>query len=184
VAKLSDSKPETQGSNPCVPAKSCPRTMIFYTDGSTLNNGQFGRQVSRIVVTDGEGKLLIDHMIGDKTNNEAEAYAILAVLKRTQLNKLTGVQIRSDSDFWVKAVRGRWNLKQSRLFPVRDLLYKMFDETGAQLIWVPREQNPAGQYLEANPTGKEKGKKDPRKVPCPHCGKPIIVAYGKAKKDV
>jgi len=151
---------------------------IFYTDGSTLNNGRFGKQISRVCVTSGDGKLLVDHMIGDKTNIESEAFAILAALKKIKKEKIKDVQIRTDSRFWQRAVQSRWRLKEQRLFPLRDKLYQMFDETGATILWVPREQNPAGQYLEANPTnGTKKEKKEPRTAPCPHCGKPIIVGY-------
>lgn len=150
---------------------------IFYTDGSTLNNGNYGFQISRICVTDGDGKLLIDHPIGDKTNIEAEAFAILAALKRIKNNNIIKSQIRTDSNFWMKAIKFRWKLKQPRLFPVRDLLYSMTDETQAEIVWVPREMNPAGQYLEANPTKKQKDKKTPRKLSCPHCGKPIVIGY-------
>lgn len=150
---------------------------IFYTDGSSLNNGQFGKQIARVCVTSGDGKLLVDHKIGDKTNIEAEAFAILAALKRIRTNSIRIAQIRTDSNFWARAVQHRWRLKEQRLFPVRDLLYKMVDETGAQVVWIPREQNPAGQYIEANPTSKPKGKKTPRTFNCPHCGKPIINGY-------
>lgn len=151
---------------------------IFYTDGSTLNNGQFGKQISRVCVTSGEGKLLVDHMIGDKTNIEAEAFAILAALKRVDKEGIKNAEIRTDSRFWQRAVDARWGLKETRLFPLRDKLYEMFDKTKASVLWVPREQNPAGQYLEANPTKEEnKNKKEPRTAPCPHCGNPIIVGY-------
>lgn len=153
---------------------------IFYTDGSTLNNGQFGKQIARVCVTSGDGKLLIDHQIGDKTNIEAEAFAILAAIKRIKKNKIKISQIRTDSNFWAKAIQFRWRLKQQRLFPLRDLLYKMVDETATEVIWIPREQNPAGQYLEANPTRKPKGKKAPRTFNCPHCGEPIVIGYKKS----
>lgn len=153
---------------------------IFYTDGSTLNNGQFSKQISRICVTDGDGKLLVDHMIGDKTNIEAEAFAILSAIKRIKKEKITSAQIRTDSRFWQRAVESRWRLKEQRLFPLRDLLYRLSDETGVNIIWIPREQNPAGQYLEANPTRNPRGsdKKEPRTFKCPHCGKPIVNGYG------
>jgi ribonuclease HI len=150
---------------------------IFYTDGSTLNNGQFGQQISRVCVTTGEGKLLVDHLIGDKTNIEAEAFAMLAAMKKIKAENIQNAQIRSDSNFWVRAILHRWRLKEQRLFPVRDLLYKMVDETKAEVVWIPREQNPAGQYLEANPTKKPRGKKEPRTFNCPHCGKPIVNGY-------
>ena len=150
---------------------------IFYTDGSTLNNGQFGKQIARICVTTGEGKLLVDHLIGDKTNIETEAFAILAAMKRVRDEKITDAQIRTDSNFWAKAVEHRWKLREMRLFPLRDLMYKLADETKVDVIWIPREQNPAGQYLEANPTRKPRGKKEPRTFHCPHCGKPIVNGY-------
>jgi len=151
---------------------------IFYTDGSTLNNGRFGKQISRVCVTTGSGELLVDHMIGDKTNIESEAFAILAALKRIDRDSVKDAEIRTDSRFWQRAVESRWKLKEIRLFPLRDKLYELFDKTGASIIWVPREQNPAGQYLEANPTnGTKKVKSERRFAPCPHCGKPIVIGY-------
>lgn len=150
---------------------------VFFCDGSTLNNGQFGKQISRVAVTTGTGELLVDHMIGDKTNIESEAFAILAALKRIRTQKIENAQIRTDSNFWAKASQFRWKLKKERLFPLRDKIYSLLDETGAEVVWVPREQNPAGHYLEKNPTRKMGQKKKTKTFNCPHCGKTIVWGY-------
>jgi ribonuclease HI len=151
---------------------------IYYCDGSTLHNGDFGNQVSRVCVTTGEGKLLVDHIIGDKTNIEAEGFAILASIKQHKKTGKKECEIRTDSNFWARAIQFRWKLKEQRLFPLRDLIYAQVDEFKPKVIWIPREQNPAGQYLEANLNKKTKKQKDqPKTITCPHCGKPIVIGY-------
>ncbi len=149
TAKVAASTPNAwrQSSIPCVPAKSFTMN-VYFCDGSTQNNGKFGLQSARICVVDQNGKLLLDHPIGDKTNIEAEALAILAVLRRIYRLKISPVQIRTDSRFWQQAINFRWKLKEKRLFPLRDELYTLTTATQAEIIWIPREQNPAGQYIE------------------------------------
>lgn len=154
---------------------------IFYVDASTKNNGQFGFQESRICVTDNKGKVLVDHLVGDKTNIEAEALAILSAFKRVDQLKLPVSEIRTDSQFWVKTVNFRWKLKQERLFPLRDKLMEMHAKTKATLLWVPREQNFAGIFLENNISGK---RKEPEVLAvCPHCGKPLNTPPSQLSED-
>jgi ribonuclease HI len=117
-------------------------------------------------------------MIGDKTNIEAEGFAILASIKQHKKTGKKECEIRTDSNFWARAIQFRWKLKEQRLFPLRDLIYNQVDKFKPKVIWIPREQNPAGQYLEDSLKKRTKEEKHQQKlITCPHCGKPITTSY-------
>jgi ribonuclease HI len=121
---------------------------VFYTDGATKNNGKFGEQESHIAVVNDDKTLLIDEPVGDKTNIETEALAIIACLQHIREEHYDHCLLRTDSDFWVKVATGRYRLKKERLFPLRTEIQQLLLETGTLLEWVPREKNYAGHYLE------------------------------------
>lgn len=114
--------------------------MNIYVDGGTSNNGLFGFQKSRSVVF--SDKLLLDLEIGDKTNNEAELTAmILGIYFRPK-------KIFSDSQLVVNWANGKWKTKKSRLIPQVEMLRVLLSFSKPEVIWIPREKNLAGIYIE------------------------------------
>lgn len=138
--------------------------MRYYTDGACKNNGQFGKQEAHIAVADDTGKIIIFEPVGDKTNIEAEALALIACFKYLRDNNIKHAQIITDSKFWHDAIHKHWRLKVERLYPLRDELYALFDSGIASLIWMYREYNKAGHFLEEKFEKKWNNKGDR-----PHC---------------
>ncbi len=93
--------------------------------------------------------------IGDKTNNEAEYHALLAGLWYISKNlapkgsTASNTRIFSDSKLLVSQVNGEWKAENPRLRQLQQKAVKMIVELGLpRLIWVPREENYAGRWLE------------------------------------
>ncbi len=154
---------------------------IFYVDGRSIGNerrGQPRRAKIAIVyqwsvnpVPGPSDSKVFSKDIGDKTNVEAEYYALLEALSfisRSWAEKNRGVipvevgpiKIRSDSELIVKHLKGEYQVKEERLKPLREKAKAMIDGMGSiQLEWVPRDKNYAGLWLEgkwereAEPTG-------------------------------
>lgn len=117
---------------------------IFFCDAGTKNNGRFGHQETVVVVTDGNGKVLVEEWVGDKTNNEGELIAIARAAGKAP----RGALILSDSDLAVKWVAGKYHTKIERLKP---LIYDAMSATKTKDIsvkWIPREKNLAGHHIE------------------------------------
>lgn len=120
----------------------------LFCDGATKGNGNFGGQRSYVAVVDSKENVLADIPIGDKTNIEAEALALITAYNLVVEKNLGKIQIKTDSKFWVDAISKNWKLKVPRLFPLRDELKKYKILTKISPTWVPRELNLAGFYLE------------------------------------
>ncbi len=138
---------------------------IFYVDGQSQGNEQKNRlRNARIAVACVEssdqadqGKVRIYWQpIGDKTNNEAEYYALLkalALIAEKASGKVLGnigeALVRSDSKLVVNQVNGEWQVEDLKLVELssraRDLIKKL---GSVRLEWVPREENLAGLWLE------------------------------------
>lgn len=138
---------------------------VLYTDGQSIGNEQ--RQQSRKAKiafvyqrpdsgtpTPQDSKVYFKD-IGDKTNNEAEYHALLAGLwyisnKLTPKGmKATNTRVFSDSKLVVGQVNGDWKAENPRLRQLQQKAVKVVVELQLpRLVWVPREQNYAGHWLE------------------------------------
>jgi ADP-ribose pyrophosphatase YjhB (NUDIX family) len=96
----------------------------------------------------GIGRIVVDASLGALTNNEAEYRAIEAALDYAAAERLGPVEIRSDSQLCVHQIRGEWKVKEPRLQPAVERTRRKLAADGGRITWVPREQNPAGRYLE------------------------------------
>lgn len=120
----------------------------FYTDGSTFENGKKGSQKSYFAVTDGDGNLIIDKYIGDRTISEAEGWGIAYCLKYLTENKLFPADIYSDSEFWIKVISRQYHLKKAHLIPIRRYIDKLLIDADVTIKWIERDKNKAGKYFE------------------------------------
>jgi len=119
-------------------------TLSFFADAGVKHNGNWGgKQQARIAVHDGQG-IVVDEVIGDYTSNQAE---ILAIRKGLELLEAEGGgTLYSDSQIAVNLVNRRWRGKN----PVLKLLTAGTIVPGnCEVVWVPREINLAGHYIEA-----------------------------------
>lgn len=124
------------------PAKS--GKTIFYCDAGTKNNGQFGKQQTIVMVTDADGKILVEEWVGDKTNNEGELIAITSAAKITPRDSV----IFSDSELAVKWVNLQYGTKIDRLKPLIYDAIMAIRKKNTTVEWISREKNFAGQHIE------------------------------------
>jgi ribonuclease HI len=142
---------------------------IFYIDGESRGNEQNSLpRNAKIAIAYTESSDKIDpakfriywQPIGDRTNNEAEYYALLkalALVGERWADKTTGriqgnigeILIRSDSQLVVNQVNGEWRVEDSKLIELSEEAKDSIRKIGSvRLEWVPREENYAGLWLE------------------------------------
>jgi len=138
---------------------------VFYIDGQSQGNEQNSLpRKAKIAIAYSESSDTIDpgkfriywQPIGDRTNNEAEYYALLKALELIA-EKATGkypgkideALVRSDSKLIVNQVNGLWRVEDERLMELSSQARDMIGKIGSvRLEWVPREENYAGLWLE------------------------------------
>ncbi|HEV2119873.1 MAG TPA: ribonuclease HI family protein [Candidatus Bathyarchaeia archaeon] len=137
---------------------------VFYVDGQSQGNEQNSLpRKARIAVAYSEsdtidpGKFRVYwQAIGDRTNNEAEYYALLKALEMIETKasgkvpgNISEALIRSDSKLIVSQVNGLWRVEDERLMELSSQARDMIEKLGSiRLEWVPREENYAGLWLE------------------------------------
>src|SRR5437867_108013 len=122
---------------------------VLYTDGGSLGNGRVDQRARMAVYDAGLGQIVVDRELGALTNNEAEYRAIQAALDYARRGGLRPVEIRSDSQLCVNQIKGAWKVKEARLQPLVADARAGLAELGGTISWVPREQNPAGHFIES-----------------------------------
>ena len=158
--------------------KSCPRhhtrlpgfkrrvneLPTIYIDGQSIGNEQRvqprAAKIAFVYQTSDSGPPTRDSKvyfkdIGNKTNNEAEYHALLAALSFISRNlagkgpDVRNVRTCSDSKLLVNQVNGDWKIETERLKQLREKAAIVVAQLGLRrLVWVPRDQNYAGLWLE------------------------------------
>ena len=137
---------------------------VFYIDGQSQGNEQNSLpRKAKIAIAQAEsetvdpGKFRIYwQAIGDRTNNEAEYYALLKALQlitekadRKDPGKTEQDLVRSDSKLVVNQVNGLWRVEDEKLIELSGQAREAIEKLGTvRLEWVPREENFAGLWLE------------------------------------
>lgn len=130
--------------------------MILYTDGGCSGNWQKDMSKRKMVsvVSDDQGNVLWEKHVQGGSNNIAEILAVWGALKCCQRKGVREVEIRTDSQnnvAWCKSHRcsDKVNDKETvmrilhRIHLIRTFGLRM------NLVWIPREENLAGHYIEA-----------------------------------
>jgi len=137
----------------------------FYIDGQSLGNQQktLPRQAKiAVAIKEKPNSAFQLHWeeIGDRTNNEAEYYALLKALNMIQAKwpelasaatrkTVEPIKIYSDSLLIVNQVKGVYEATDTRLRQLCDNARALMKKLGSvKLEWVSREENFAGQWIE------------------------------------
>jgi len=123
--------------------------VTVFTDAGTKNNGQVGRQLTRIACVDAYEEVVFDIEIGDCTNNRGEICAIIEALKLAANNN-ESYNIYSDSTLavgWTMRGITKASLDND---PYAKQAHDLLEKTNSLISWVPRDINLAGIYLEEN----------------------------------
>lgn len=121
-----------------------------YFDGGMRNNGDAENGVA------GCGWIIEGHQMDSfplpqdcpyKTNNVAEYYALLKLLKYLNDQNIDEqITIYGDSQLVIKQVLGKWKCNQGHLIPLRDECKKLMN-SNIQLVHVKREFNKVADKL-------------------------------------
>jgi len=120
--------------------------MDIYTDGSG-DNGQVNGISGYCVICKDPAGDKVEHKVFRHpfTSNEMEWYAMVRSIGLAS----PGDVIHSDSQLVVNQVNRRWRIKEARLAEYAARAFKLLaDKPGVKIIWIPREKNDAGVYLE------------------------------------
>lgn len=127
---------------------------ILYTDGGCSDNNQLDQSKRRMVavVTAEDGSVLTEAKQTGGSNNIAELMAVREALAWCQMHKVTAVEVRTDSRNNLSWVNGsklgkKLNDRATVLTLLADIA-QLRRQVVLTLVWIPREQNKAGHYIE------------------------------------
>lgn len=128
--------------------------MVLYTDGGCVGNGQRDLKLRRMVmvVTDEAGRVVSEFWESGGSNNIAELTAVrdaLLVAVKAGAKDLT-VKTDSRNNFsWVFGKKlGKHLNDLVRVGGLRADIAELRESVELTLVWVPREENIAGHYIE------------------------------------
>ncbi|HEX4920408.1 MAG TPA: ribonuclease HI family protein [Candidatus Bathyarchaeia archaeon] len=137
---------------------------VLWIDGQSLGNQQKTQpRLAKIAVAYKEKPNSSFHLhweeIGDRTNNEAEYYALIKALNMVQAKwdvpegasrkGVEPIKIHSDSLLIVNQVKGAYEVTDVRLRTLCESVKTLMKKLSfVKLEWIPREENFAGQWLE------------------------------------
>ena len=113
--------------------------MRWYIDGSGWNMKE-----SKACVVSEDGKKLKIKLKEAKTSNEMEYEALMQALSIASKDDI----ILTDSQLVVGQVIKNWRVNKCHLKHYVREAKKLVRDIGVTLIWIPREENLAGQVLE------------------------------------
>jgi ribonuclease HI len=122
--------------------------LILYIDGASRGNP--GRAGAGAVITNEEGKRMVEmsRYLGQKTNNEAEYWALLLGLREAKRVGGKAIRVFTDSELVERQVKGLYRVKHPNLRPLHKLV---LENAGAfssfEIESIPREQNREADLL-------------------------------------
>jgi len=128
---------------------------ILYTDGGCSGNDQpdISKRQMIAVVSDSNGNILVETQVHNGgSNNIAELLAVKEALVWATERGYEAIEIRTDSRNNLAWVAGRIGNKLNDRGAVLDLyetINRLRERVQVDLVWIPRDSNLAGQYIEA-----------------------------------
>lgn len=132
------------------------RTMTqitLYADGGCSRNYQPNPSLRDMiaVVSDSDGRVVVEKTHHGGSNNIAELLAVKEALAWAVEQGCEAVEIRTDSrnNFaWVAGRIGRKLNDRSAVLDLYETIRRLREKVHMELVWVPREENLAGWYIE------------------------------------
>jgi len=131
------------------------RKIIIYTDGGSRGNP--GPAGVGIIFCNEKGQKIREYSqyLGENiTNNEAEYRAVIIALKKfkaifgKKLAKKSDIEIRSDSEFLVKQLKGEYKILDKKIQPLFLELWNLrLDFERVKFKKIPREKNKEADSL-------------------------------------
>ena len=127
---------------------SWPSQIIAHTDGASRGNP--GPAAIGIYITDINGNLLseVSKYLGEGTNNYAEYSAVIQALELSIKNKVNSVLIKSDSEFLVRQLNGKYKVKSKSIIKLYENCKKLMTKLDScKFEHVRRENNTEADRL-------------------------------------
>lgn len=128
--------------------------LVLYVDGGCSGNSQrdITKRTMVSVVTRKNGKVVVEKNSTGGSNNIAELLAVEEALRWCAINNIWDVEIRTDSRnnlAWVygKKVGNKINDRE-RVLQIKERINTLRKDVMVNLVWVPRDANSAGHYIE------------------------------------
>lgn len=129
--------------------------MNFYVDGGCSGNGQrvFSARKMVMIVTDDDGIVVSENTDVGGSNNIAELRAVrdaLALAARCDLARVTVFTDSRNNLSWCDA-RSKLGKKLNdrvAVVALRSEIASLRERVEMTLVWIPREENKAGHYIE------------------------------------
>jgi len=122
--------------------------IIIFTDGGSRGNP--GPAAVGVVFKDQNNNVIKEYSesIGETTNGQAEYRAIILGLKKAKSLKYKRVEVRSDSQFIVEQLNGRYKVKEEGIIPLFIQAWNLhLDFDDITINFIPREQNQEADKL-------------------------------------
>jgi ribonuclease HI len=128
--------------------------ITLYVDGGCSHNNQHDASKREMiaVVSDSNGNVLSETQAHGGSNNIAELLAVKEGLVWATEHGYEAIEIRTDSRNNLAWVAGRIGNKLNDRAAVLDLynsINRLRGRVQVDLVWIPRDVNLAGQYIEA-----------------------------------
>lgn len=122
------------------------KTLKMFTDGGSRGNPGPSASAAYFPEENGAG---IGVYIGDhRTNNEAEAIALITGLEFAHDNGFDAVDVCSDSKLVVNQVNGRWRVQAPTMIPLVSRAQELMRKFKLHnLQFVPREKNKEADWI-------------------------------------
>jgi len=119
----------------------------LYTDGASRGNP--GLAGAGFVLLDGANNELLSgkKFLGEKTNNEAEYYALILALEKISEIGINKIDIFLDSELIVKQLKGEYKVKNKRLIKLYDRVKNLLRNFEYTVSHVKREKNKVADKL-------------------------------------
>lgn len=127
--------------------------MKLFIDGGCSNNNQMNQNLRKMVsvVSDEKGKILVEKESQGGSNNIAEFIALKEAMLYCAKNNIKNVQIITDSrnnTCWFRRLKRKKQNDFERVSDIKKEIDVLKQIVEVNLIWRPREENLAGQYIE------------------------------------
>ncbi len=116
--------------------------LVLYIDGASRGNP--GRAGAGIWITNPSGEKLLEvsRYLGQKTNNEAEYWALLLGLREARQLGGKSIRIFTDSELIERQVKGLYRVKKNNLQELHQRVTQHLKEFSSfRIESIPREQN-------------------------------------------
>ncbi|MCD6402684.1 ribonuclease HI family protein [bacterium] len=130
------------------------KKIIIFTDGGSRGNP--GPAAIGVVFCNEKGEIIkkYSEFIGERTNNEAEYQAVIFALQKfkqlfgKKLAKNSEVEVRTDSEFLVSQLKGRYKVLDEKIQPLFLKVWNLkLDFKKVKFLLIPRTKNKIADNL-------------------------------------